>query len=312
MTTFCAQAVRPAGPARRRLSSLAVVAAAALFSLQFACGTEAGKKSVGAGAGNNAGGVNFSGSVRAFVQPTTTATPAFNGVSAALVGYEALADSNQATPATLAQGPVASAATSCMVDGCEFRLQNVVLGETTRGLFVRPEANSVSATGQWQPVYALVANSNQVALSRTQSGAITAFAPATLPSVASVANLARLAGISRDELLARGATLAFVSPTRDVGDTFGGGVENAYLTLTAGPAGAQVLYPTDDYQNVRTNGTNRDGAALVVGPAAPEPTTRSYAYPVTVAAAGSALTFVDIAVFVRPGALVLHTLLPIR
>lgn len=309
MTTSCAPAARPV---RRRLSSLAVLAATALLSPQFACGTQNVTKPEDPGAGNNAGGVNFSGSVRAFVQPTTTTTPAFNGVSAALVGYEALADPSQTTPATLGQGPVQSAAASCMADGCEFRLQNVVLGETTRGLFVRPEANSVSATGQWQPVYALVANSNQVALSRTQSGAVTAFAPATLPSVASVANLARLAGLSRDELLARGATLAFVSPSRDVGDTFGGGVENAYLTLTAGPAGAQVLYPTDDYQNVRTNGTNHDGAALVVGPAAKDAATRSYAYPVAVAAPGAALTFVDIAVFVRPGALVLHTLLPIR
>lgn len=295
----------------RRLPALAVAAGLALLGLQVACGADG---PVTARTGPSAGGVTFNGSVRGLVRPSSLATPNFLGVNVALVSYEALADPNQATPAVLVAGPVQSAASSCMAQGCSYHLGNLVLGDTARGLFARPDAAGGDARAQWQPVYTLVASPNQVALSRANGGAISGFAPATLPSSATVANLARLAGLQATELLARGATLAFVSGSREKGDTIGDGVSSAYLTLPEGPTGATLLYPAESYQTVQTNGTNADGAVLVVGPApgAADLAPTSYAYPVKISVPGAGLTFADVAVFVRPGALVLHTLLPIR
>lgn len=304
-------APRHATPGARRLPTLALAAGLAVLGAQIDCG---GDGSATPRTGPSAGGVTFNGSVRGLVRPSTLATPSFLGVNVALVGYEALADPKQAIPATLVTGPVQSAASSCVAQGCSFHLGNLVLGDTSRGLFALPDAASGYAKEAWQPVYTLVASPNQVALSRANGGAITAFAPATLPSAATVANLARLAGLQASELLARGATLAFVSGSRAKGDTLGDGVASAYLTLPEGPAGASVVYPAESYQTVQASGTNADGAVLVVGPApaagAAPPT--SYAYPVKISAPGAGLTFADVAVFVRPGALVLHTLLPIR
>ena len=209
---------------------------------------------------------------------------------------------------------MSSAASSCQASGCTFRLPSVSLSGVERGLLARLDATGGLANGQYQASYTLVTNPNQIVLSKQSGGAMDAFAPATLPSAATVANLAKLAGLDAAELLARGVAVAFVSSTRQAGDTFGKGVGAARLTLPDGPSGAVVLYPNDDYRQVQTTGANKDGAVLLVGPpvvagaAAPA----SYAYPVDVKVASSGLTFTNNAVILRPGTLVLSAVLPVR
>ena len=231
--------------------------------LASACGTATAPASA---SGSGGGGVTFSGSARALVTPSTLATPAFAGVHADVVGFEDLANSGANEVVTLASTSVQAAASSCMQAGCAFHVGGVSLSGVTQGLFVRLSAFTGTAAGQWQEAYTLVANSNQVQVSKQASGALGSFAPASLPSVATVSNLASLAGLSKADLLARGATLAYVSTSRADGDTWSKGESGAYVTLATAVAGSTVVYPDDSYQRVQKNGTNADGAVLIVGP----------------------------------------------